>query len=100
MKAGLTDWQYVCHPTLDPSTGLRVSGPAAPGDGFRLSGAGMTEGRGRVERRDSFAQRGFAPTVYQLLERYALEGKRALQSAPPMIDTPPPSPLLSSACLA
>ena len=69
--------------------GLRVSGSAAPGDGFtprrifdRFSGAGMTEGRGRIERRDSFAQRGFAPTVYQLLERYALEGEAGLAKRP------------------
>ena len=42
----------------------------------------MTEGRGRVERRDSFAQRGFAPTVYQLLERYALKGEAGLAKRP------------------
>ena len=42
----------------------------------------MTEGRGRVERRDSFAQRGFAPTVHQLLERYALEGEAGLAKRP------------------
>ena len=63
------------RPPLDPSTWLRVSGPAT-GDGFRLSAAGMTEGV-RVSRcatGDGFTPRRPAKAHLQHL-RLALGGR-------------------------